>query len=122
MRTFASLLLGTALTMAFTGCGGDGTYDDTTTQPAPVLVQQVKYWPDGMVQESGTVQQGTDIKEGEWWAFYDESATTASKGIYQRPENRKYFNAGTWVQTEPWRLWNKDGSIRDDYTDAMSPP
>lgn len=119
MKPILVALLGIGLIAAFAGCGG-GSYDDTTIPPASTLVKQEINYPDGLVQETGAVQTGTSIREGEWWGYYDASSSTPTNGIYQKPQWRKWFRQGQWIQTEPWREWNQDGSIRDDYTDGLT--
>jgi hypothetical protein len=120
MKAIFTILLGAGLIASFTGCGGGGGYDDTTVLAEPTLVERVSYYPNGMIIEKGLVQTGTDIQEGEWWSYYNEASATQWGGINQKPKWRRWFKTGVWVQDEPWREWNQDGSIRDDYTDAMA--
>jgi hypothetical protein len=122
MKAIPILLMGASLLTVFTGCGGDGTYDDTTTQPASPLVERVYYYPNGRVQERGAVKAGTEVREGEWWSYFDDYWATPYGGINQKPKWRRYYSNGTWVESEPWREWNADLSVRDDYTDKMVSP
>ena len=84
------------------GDDGEATAEASTT---PVTLS----YPNGRLMAVGQFTTGTTTRVGIWQEYFDAPAS---------PQQwRRTYVADTWDQSQDWREWNDDLSIRNDAGD-----
>lgn len=108
MHSLRTLILGGCLVVSLcclTACGGGGGDDAAGTSTTPVTLS----YPNGRVMAVGQYVSGTTTRVGNWQEYFD--APTSPQ------QWRRAYVDGTWDQSQDWREWNADASIRNDAGD-----
>lgn len=85
--------------------GGGGAPDTVASATTPVTL----YHASGRIAAQGHYLTGTTTRTGAWTEHFDVEDAPVR---YERT-----YTAGVWDESQPWREWNVDGSLREDADD-----